>query len=70
MKTFKQWCFFLFLSCNGLGAFAQVNFKISHQQALADLDSFVVAMKEIHPDLFFKCDEEVFNKFFMDVQKK
>lgn len=67
---FRQ-CFVLFfILYNCLSIHAQTNFKISYQQAIFDLDSFVSAMKEIHPNLFFECNENSFNKSLKKIRKE
>lgn len=43
---------------------------LSKEEAFADLDSLVYAMQEIHPDLFFECNESKFFSMLNDVRKK
>lgn len=60
--------FVILIVLSNIGAFAQ-NFKISHQQAMADLDSLILALKEIHPDLFFVRNENDFNDSLQKIKE-
>lgn len=44
--------------------------NISQTEAKADIDSFVNALKEIHPDLFFSCKEQTFNENLANIHNQ
>lgn len=44
--------------------------KISHTQAISDLEVFISALQEIHPDLFFDCNETSFNEEYQKIKKQ
>lgn len=44
--------------------------KISHIQAVSDLEAFISALQEIHPDLFFDCSEASFNEKYQEIRKQ
>lgn len=44
--------------------------KINHAQAISDLDSFISALQEIHPNLFFGCSEASFNEEYQKIKEQ
>lgn len=58
--------------CDGADKLAFVsNYgKISHVQAVSDLDTFISALREIHPDLFFDCSEASFNEEYRKIKEQ
>lgn len=44
--------------------------KINHVQAISDLEAFISALKEIHPDLFFTCNEASFNEEYEKIREQ
>ena len=56
-----QVCIALLFALSGCTQHSDTALHINREEALADIDSFAHALKEIHPDLFFNCPEQTFN---------